>query len=104
MSNRMNLLVLRTGATFIADSHDAALTPTPPSLRLPIGKLGMIQGRGTIRFTLNGVLRGLIDLSYVAGKPALAATTTPKRDTKVVLQGARLPGTELSADFVLTLQ
>jgi hypothetical protein len=100
----MNLLVLRTGATLITDRPDAALTPTPPSLRLPIGKLGMIQGRGTIRFTLNGVLRWLIDISYFAGTPTLSVKTTPKRETKVVLQGARLPGTELSADFVLTLQ
>src|SRR4029077_4055751 len=64
------------------------------------GTLGVVQGPGTITFTLNGQPRWQINVRQFAGTPSL--TIKPDaRGTLVTLQGARFPGTQLPADFVL---
>jgi hypothetical protein len=97
--NRLNLSALRApGLTTTAPQ----VIPTPfgPGL----GKLGVIRGPGAIGFTLNGSLRWLIDVRRFAGSPALTVQGGAKRVTGVELKGARFPGTELPADFVLKIQ
>lgn len=101
MAGRLNLSTLRSRA---ANVSDAAL-PLPQVL--PIGtpppKLGVVQSPGKIGFTLAGVLRWQIDVGRFAGTPTLATKTDKLGTTRITLAGARLPGTLLPADFVLTV-
>jgi len=59
----------------------------------------VVQGPGTITFTLNGLARWRIDIRRFAGTPSLTVKPVPK-GTHITLQGARFPGTQLPADFV----
>ena len=63
----------------------------------------MVQGQGTVTFTLNGVPRWVIDVSRFGGTPNLTVTTTPQQTTTITLKNARFPGTQISADFVLVV-
>ncbi len=101
MPGRLNLSVLRSGVLGVSG------IPLPPSLSPPIGiappKLGVVQGPGKITFTLNGVPRWLIDVNRFAGTPTLTIKGGPSGITVVTLAGARLPGTLLPADLVLSI-
>jgi len=97
--NRLNLSALRAQAV------------TPPEEQvMPIqfgpgpGQLGVARGPGFIGFTLNGSLRWLIDVRRFAGAPTLTVHTAAKRVSGVELKGARFPGTNLTADFVLKVK
>jgi hypothetical protein len=95
MAIRLDLAAVRNGAAFGAAIH----SPQLPTLGILPGKLGVVEGPGTITFTLNGLPRWLIDVKRFAGAPSL--TITPElQGARIVLQGARFPGTELPADFV----
>src|ERR1700722_14721695 len=100
MADRLNVSALRSG--FFSP---AAPSPPPqvPSGPVP-ATLGVVQGTGTVTFTLNGVARWLIDISRFADTPSL--TLVPGQgevQSRLTLQGARLPGTDLPADFVVVI-
>ncbi len=97
MAARLNPSAVRSGAA--AFSRIAPPSPHPPPIGVLPGKLGVVQGPGTITFTLNGLPRWLIDVKRFAGTPSL--TVKPELlDTRITLAGARFPGTLLPADFV----
>jgi hypothetical protein len=103
MAERLDLSALRR--SFLSE---AAAPKLPPQLPLPpIGTpppaLGVVQGPGTVTFTLNSVPRWVIDVRRFSGTPALTVKTRPTGEAIVTLAGARLPGTLLPADFVLTI-
>ncbi len=77
--------------------------PLLPPIGITPPKLGVIQGPGTIAFTLNGAPRWVIDIRRFAGNPRLTVKPGPQGSTRITLSGARLPGTQLPADFVLVL-
>jgi hypothetical protein len=97
--NRLNLSALRS---------KAVTTPGKQVIPIPFGPspghLGVVQGPGFIGFTLNGSLRWLIDVRRFAGAPALTVQAAAPRVSRVELKGARFPGSNLTADFVLQLQ
>jgi hypothetical protein len=98
MAGRLSLSGVRKGAASLSDA--ASLAPKLPPIGILPGALGVVQGPGTITFTLNGQPRWQIDIRQFAGTPSL--TIKPDaRGTLVTLQGARFPGTQLPADFVL---
>jgi hypothetical protein len=100
MASRLNFDVVRGGAAF----SGAIAGPAPfPPIGTPSGTLGVIRGNGTITFTLNGRPRWVIDVNRFAGTPTLTVKSILNGGTRITLQGARLPGTQLSADFVLVL-
>jgi hypothetical protein len=96
--------MVRGGAPSLLGKSAATIPPNLPPLDAPPGQLGVVQAPGKIGFTLNGVLRWLIDISQFAGKPTLTTKTRPQQATVITLAGARFPGTQLPADFVLTVQ
>jgi hypothetical protein len=97
MVARLNLSAVRNVAA--AFSRVASLSPRLPPIGTLPGKLGVVQGPGTITFTLNGLPRWAIDVKRFAGTPSL--TIVPElQDTRITLTGARFPGTQLPADFV----
>ena len=98
------LLCRARGASSFQGRTGATIPPVHlPPVGAPPGKLEVVQDPGSIRFTLNGVLRWLVDVHRFAGTPALTHESTPQ-GTRIVLKGAQLPGTELPADFVLLVQ
>jgi hypothetical protein len=97
MATRLDLSAVGSGA---ASAAGAGIRSSQlPTLGILPGKLGVVEGPGTITFTLNGVPRWLIDTKRFAGTPSLTVKPDPL-GTQIVLQGVRFPGTELSADFV----
>ena len=101
MADRLNVSALRS-AFF---SPATAPSPPPQAPSGPVTEtLGVVQGTGTVEFTLNGVARWLIDVSRLAGTPSL--TLVPGQGdvaSRLTLEGARLPGTDLPADFVVVI-
>jgi hypothetical protein len=61
----------------------------------------VVQGPGTVTFTLNGIPRWVIDVSRFGGTPSLTLQTTPQQERSIALKNALFPGTQLPADFVL---
>lgn len=101
MADRLNVSALRDG--FFSPAVAA-----PPLPHLPGGstppQLGVVQGTGTITFTLNGSPRWLVDVSRFAGTPSLKLTPGQGDvQSRLTLAGAKLPGTDLSADFVMVI-
>ena len=99
MAGRLHLSALRSGFSFAA-----AATPPLPNAPTTPPQLGVVQGKGTVTFTLNGVPRWLIDITRFAGTPSL--TLVPGQgevQSRLTLDGARLPGTDLPADFVVVI-
>ena len=73
MAGRLNLPALRDGFFL----PDAGTQPLPSS---PVGltpKLGVVQGAGTVTFTLDGTPRWLIDVNRFAGTPSLKLRAWP---------------------------
>ena len=102
MSARLNLPVLRGGLQGGASSLPSLhVPPLGPPIGVIPPRLGMIQGPGTVTFTLNGVRRWVIDVRQFAGAPTLTVRPETNGQTRIALEGARLPGTGLPADFVL---
>ena len=102
MAGRLKLSALRTGVSRLPGT---AIPPIePPPIGAPPPKLGVVQGPGTITFTLNGVPRWRIDINRFAGTPVLTVKPGPNGETRITLAGARLPGTQLPADFVLIVR
>ena len=102
MSVRLNLPVLRGGLQGGASSLPSLhVPPLGPPIGVIPPRLGMIQGPGTVTFTLNGVRRWVIDVRQFAGAPTLTVRPETNGQTRIALEGARLPGTGLPADFVL---
>ena len=97
MAGRLDLSALRGGFSFAA-----AATPPSPDIPTTPPQLGVVQGEGTVTFALNGVPRWLIDVTRFAGTPTLTYVPDPS-ESRVTLSGARLPGTELPADFVVLI-
>jgi hypothetical protein len=96
MAGRLKVSALRGGFS------NLPVVPIPP-LPLPTPpKLGIVEGKGTITFTLNGIPRWVIDVRLFAGTPTLKILPGPL-ESKLTLSGARLPGTDLPADFVLLI-
>jgi hypothetical protein len=100
MADWLNVSALQSGFFL-----PAATSPPP---EVPIGMvpatLGVVQGTGAVEFTLNGVARWLIDVSRFAGTPSL--TLVPGQgevQSRLTLEGARLPGTDVPADFVVVI-
>jgi hypothetical protein len=100
MAGRLKFSALRSGFAVLPEAAAAPLPPPPIGITPP--KLGVIQGTGTITFTLNGVPRWVIDIKLFAGTPTLTLQPGPL-ESKLTLSGARLPGTDLPADFVLVI-
>src|ERR1700761_5577540 len=101
MGDRLNVSALRSA--FFAPAGAPSPSPLVPSGPVP-ATLGVVQGTGTVEFTLNGVARWLIDVSRFAGTPSL--TLVPGQgevQSRLTLEGARLPGTDLPADFVVVI-
>ena len=100
MAGRLNLPALRDGFFL----PDAGTQPLPSS---PVGltpKLGVVQGAGTVTFTLNGTPRWLIDVNRFAGTPSLKlAPGQGEVASRLTLTGAKLPGTDVQADFVVLI-
>jgi hypothetical protein len=72
--------------------------PFPP----PPGTVQLVTGPGLVGFKLNGVLRWLVDEKWFGGTPVL--TFGPLlTGFRVELKGALYAGTDLTADFVMTL-
>ena len=96
MAGRLNLSAVRSGAAAFS-----RVTPpsSSPSIGTLPGKLGVVQGPGTITFTLNGSPRWGIDVNRFAGTPTLTVKTE-LLDTRIALTGARFPGTQLPADLL----
>ena len=99
MAGRLKLSALRNISSVLPG---AATPPLPPPIGITPPKLGVVQGKGTVTFTLNGVPRWVIDVNLFAGTPALTFQPGALR-SKLTLSGARLPGTSLPADFVLVI-
>lgn len=97
MSRRLELTPIRTEAGLTLDPEPLRSGSVLPVHLLP-GRLRIIQGPGTITFTLNGIPRWIIDERRFAGSPKLKLTVGAT-ETRIVLEGARLPGTLLPADF-----
>ena len=103
MIDRLSFSAVRAGASALQGKTAALLPPIHlPPIGLPPGKLGGVQGPGAIGFTLNGVLRWLINVHRFAGTPTLSQKTVPQ-GTRITLEGARFPGTQFPADFVLVV-
>src|SRR6266702_3606301 len=103
MADRLNVSAVRSGVASLLGKSAATIPPHLPPIGVLPGKLGVVQGPGTIGFTLNGVLLWLIDINRFAGTPTL--TIKPAQPiTRITLQGTRFPGTQLPADFVLLVQ
>jgi hypothetical protein len=101
MATRLDLSAVLNRAISLASA--GIHLPQLPTLGILPGKLGVVQGPGTITFTLNNVPKWLIDVKRFAGTPTLTITPGPQ-ESRITLQGARFPGTELSADFVLLVE
>src|SRR5216683_3300443 len=101
MAGRLNLSAIGSGISRL--SSVTVQAPQAPPIGITPPKLGVVQGPGKITFTLNGVPRWLIDVSRFAGTPTLTTKAGPSGTTHITLAGARLPGTLLPADFVLTV-
>src|SRR6266446_1107478 len=98
MASRLNFSAVRESAHFL--SGPAIPPPHLPPIGIPPGRLGVVEGPGTITFTLNGIPRWVIDVRRFAGTPTLTTRPDPPQGTAISLHGARFPGTELPADFV----
>jgi len=98
MAGRLNFSAVR-GSTDLL-SRAAIPSPRLPPIGIPPGRLGVVEGLGTITFTLNGIPRWVIDVGRCAGTPTLTTRPGPPQQTTITLHGARFPGTELPADFV----
>ena len=98
MAGRLNFSAVR-GSTDLL-SRAAIPSPRLPPIGIPPGRLGVVEGLGTITFTLNGIPRWVIDVGRFAGTPTLTTRPGPPQQTTITLHGARFPGTELPADFV----
>jgi hypothetical protein len=101
MAGRLNLSALRDG--FFAPTAATQGLPNPP-VGLTPAKLGLVQGAGTVTFTLDGTPRWLIDINRFAGTPSL--TLVPGQGevvSRLTLTGAQLPGTDVPADFVVLI-
>ena len=102
MSARLNLAVLRGGLHGAASSLPLLhVSPLRPPIGVSPPSLGIVQGTGTVTFNLNGVRRWVIDVRQFAGAPTLTVRAGTNGQTRIALEGARLPGTGLPADFVL---
>jgi len=71
MASRLKLSVVRVG--FPALSGTAIPLLPPSAIGITPQKLGVVQGKGTIMFTLNGRPRWLIDVSRFAGTATLTS-------------------------------
>ena len=101
MAGRLNLSALRDG--FFAPTAATQGLPNPP-VGLTPAKLQLVQGAGTVTFTLDGTARWLIDINRFAGTPSL--TLVPGQGevvSRLTLTGAQLPGTDVPADFVVLI-
>lgn len=98
MAGRLNLSALRSGFSFAP----AATPPPLPNPPITPPQLGVVQGKGTVTFTLNGVPRWAIDVTRFAGTPALTLVPGPA-ESRLTLTGAKLPGTDVPADFVVLI-
>jgi hypothetical protein len=91
MAGRLNLSALHS--SFFLSGAAAPPPPAPPVGFMP-PQLGVVQGTGTVTFTLNGVPRWLIDVTHFAGTPSL--TLVPGQgevqSRSLILAGATLPG------------
>jgi hypothetical protein len=101
MTGRLNIAALRRAA--VLPSIPGAPFPPLPPIGPAQGTLGVVQGPGTVTFTLNGTPRWVIDVSRFGGTPGLTVETTLQNETAVTLKNAQLPGTQLPADFVLVI-
>ena len=97
-------------STAVSTGATGAATPGPadPPLKLPplgnpLPVLGVVQAPNKLGFTLNGAPVWTIDASRLAGTPKLTVKLLPDGTTKATLEGARLPGTQVPADFILTI-
>jgi hypothetical protein len=82
----------------------ATLIPQPPPIPLPPppATVQLVTGPGLVGFKLNGVLRWLVDEKWFGGTPVL--TFGPLlTGFRIELKGALYAGTDLTADFVMTL-
>ena len=96
MAGRLNTTNVRVEFSF---------PPPPPPKPAGPEKIQAVASGGTVRFTVNGVTRWSIDVALFAGTPQLSVTQIPGNlPTRVTLTGAKLPGTDLPADFVLDLE
>ena len=102
MVGRLNVSAMRLVATPAAAL--ATSSGQLPPIGTPPGQLGVVQGQGTVAFTLNGVPRWVIDVSRFGGTPNLTVTTTPQQTTTITLKNAQFPGTQISADLVLVVR
>jgi hypothetical protein len=101
VAGRLNLSALRD--RFFSATAATQGLPDPP-VGLTPAKLGVVQGAGTVTFTLDGTPRWLIDINRFAGTPSL--TLLPGQGevaSRLTLSGAKLPGTDLAADFVVLI-
>jgi len=107
MAGRLDVSAVRRSALSPSGplTSPVAPPPLPPPLPPlgPPGKLGVVQGPGTIVLTLNGVPRFAIDVKRFGGTPTLTLKPTLPHGATITLKNARFPGTELPADFVLVL-
>jgi hypothetical protein len=98
MPSRLNFSAVRQSA----DLWPPITTSSPrlPPIGVPPGTLGVVEGPGTITFTLNGLPRWVIDVRRFAGTPTLTTRPAPPQRATITLHAARFPGTGLPADFV----
>ena len=67
------------------------------------GSAPFIAGNGEyLELSMDGDLAWVLDVSWLAGKPVLS-TDTGANGLTVTLSGARYPGTDINADFSLTI-
>jgi hypothetical protein len=98
---RLNLPALRDGF-FLPDAGTQPLPKSP--VGLTPAKLGVVEGAGTVTFTLDGTPRWLIDVNRFAGTPSLKlAPGQGEVASRLTLTGAKLPGTDVPADFVVLI-
>ena len=98
---RLNFTALRDGSTSSFKKFAiGGETLLPP---IGLGHLQIVQGSGFIGFKLDGTIRWLIDIQRFSGAPSLLIKPTIQQGLHIELQGARFPGTELSADLVCIL-
>ena len=83
---------------------NAGLVVTPPVFGPPAATLTVTQGPGYIQFELDGTVRWTVNVRLFAGSPTLTVDPAPHGGSRIVLDNARFPGTEIPADFVADLQ